>query len=105
MTVTAESLALREQIAAHRDELDAVLRRYRARKPRLFGSVARGDATATSDIDVLVDLEPDGGNELLRIAGLGEEFSQVLGTRVDVVTRSLLRTEVSASVLAEAVAL
>lgn len=105
MTVTAETLALRESIAAHRDELDGVLRRYGARNPRLFGSVARGDATAESDVDVLVDLEPDGGNELLRVAGLGEEFSQVLGTRVDVVTASLLRTRVSETALADAVTL
>ncbi|MPV38926.1 nucleotidyltransferase family protein [Georgenia subflava] len=105
MAVTGDSRNLRESIAAHRDELDGVLRRYRARNPRLFGSVARGEATAASDIDILVDLEPDGGNELLRIAGLGEEFSQVLGTRVDVVTPSLLRTRVSETALADAVAL
>ena len=34
--------------------MDVILRRYRAANPRLFGSVARGDATADSDIDVLI---------------------------------------------------
>ena len=57
-----------------------------------------------SDIDLLVDLLPAGGNELLRVAGLAEEPSQLLCRRVDVVAGSLLRDEVSASALADSVA-
>ncbi len=38
--------------------------------PRLFGSVARGDATPDSGIDLMVDLLPGGGNELLRSSTL-----------------------------------
>jgi uncharacterized protein len=72
--------------------------------PRLFGSVARGDATPDSDIDLLVDLLPGGGNELLRVAGIAEELTQLLGARVDVVATSLLRGEVAASALADSVA-
>ena len=45
-----------------------------------------------------------GGNELLRLAGIAEELSGLLGTRVDVVTASLLRGEVSSTALANAVA-
>ena len=103
--VTAESVSLRAAIAAHRDVLDGILRRYRAANPRLFGSVARGDATPDSDIDLLVDLLPGGGNDLLRVAGVAEELSQVLGSRVDVVATSLLRDEVSSSALADSVPL
>jgi uncharacterized protein len=101
--VTGESAALRAAIAAHRDDVDGVLRRYRAVNPRLFGSVARGDATTSSDIDLLVDLLPDAGNELLRVSGIAEELTQLLGTRVDVVTATLLREEVGTSALADAV--
>ena len=103
--VTAESVSLRAAIAAHRDAVAVILRRYRATNPRLFGSVARGDATRGSDIDVLVDLLPGGGNDLLRVAGVAEEMSQLLGLRVDVVAASLLRDEVSSSALADAVPL
>jgi hypothetical protein len=60
--------------------------------------------TPGSDIDLLVDLMPGGANELLRIAGIAEELSELLGTRVDVVAASLLRGEVSASALADSVA-
>jgi predicted nucleotidyltransferase len=101
---TAESASLRAAIAAHRDALDAILERYQAANPRLFGSVARGVATSESDIDLLVDLMPSGGNELLRVAGIAEELSELLGTHVDVVAASLLRGEVSASALADSVA-
>jgi hypothetical protein len=103
-TVTSESLALRASVAARRDALDEILFRYGATNPRLFGSVARGDASATSDIDLLVDLLPGRGNELLRVSGIGEELSTLLGRRVDVVTPSLLRDEVSATALFDAVA-
>ncbi len=102
---TAESASLRAAIAGHRDALDTILERYQAANPRLFGSVARGDATSESDIDILVDLIPGEGNEILRVAGIAEELSELLGTRVDVVAASLLRDEVSASALADSVAL
>lgn len=101
---TAQSASLRAAIARHRDALDVILERYQAANPRLFGSVARGDATSESDIDLLVDLMPGGGNELLRVAGIAEELSGLLGTRVDVAAGSLLRAEVSASAVADSVA-
>ena len=105
MTLTPFAAEAREAIASHRAELDDVLRRYNAHNPRLFGSVARGDANANSDVDVIVDLAPTSGNSLMRIAGLSEEFRRVLGLRVDVVAAELLREEVSESALADAVAL
>ena len=79
--------------------------RYGASNPRLFGSVARGDATVGSDVDVLVDLDPGGGNALMRLAGLSEEFSRILGMDVDVVAPEVLRDPVAQTALADAVAL
>lgn len=83
----------------------SVLHRYRASNPRLFGSVARGDAGPDSDIDILVDLDPAGGNSLMRVAGMSEELSQLLDVRVDVVSEELLRDRISATARAEAIAL
>jgi len=103
-SVTAQSESLRATIGRHRDALDSILRRYAATNPRLFGSVARGDATSNSDIDLLVDLLPGDGNELLRVSGIAEELTELLGTKVDVVATSLLRGEVHSSALNDAVA-
>lgn len=82
-----------------------MLRRYGATNPRLFGSVARGDATSDSDIDLLVDLDADMGNPLLRVAGMSEELSLLLGVSVDVVCAELLRDPVRATAHKQAVAL
>lgn len=103
-TASPRSELLRAAIAGRRGALDAIMRRYAANNPRLFGSVARGDATPDSDIDLLVDLLPGGGNELLRVSGIAEELTVLLGVRVDVVATSLLRGEVSSTALADAVA-
>ena len=69
-----------------------------------FRSIETGRERPESDIDLLVDLMPGGGNGLLRVAGIAEELSELLGTRVDVVAASLLRGEGSASALADSVA-
>lgn len=81
-----------------------VLERYGDDNLRMFGSAARGDAHEGSDLDLFVDLAPGAGNELLRVSGLAEELSELLGVRVDVVTAPLLRDEVSATALADAMA-
>ena len=100
-SISPQSLSFHALIETHRDQFFEVLDRYGAENPRIFGSVARGDAGTDSDLDVIVDL-PGEGNPLLRIAGLSEEFSELLGIRVDVVTDSLLRREVSESARREA---
>jgi predicted nucleotidyltransferase len=56
---------------------------YGARNVRVFGSVARGDDCAHSDIDLLVDMDPD--RSLLDVVGFGPELEE-LDRRVDVLT-------------------
>ncbi len=104
-TVSQRAGELRAAIGANRVALADILDRYHAANPRIFGSVARGDARETSEVDLLVDLEPGAGNDLLRLAGIGEEFSRILGVRVDVVAEPLLRDPVAATVQEDAVAL
>ena len=101
---SAATLRLRSALESHRSHIAELLNRYGATNPRLFGSVARGEAGEDSDLDLLVDLVPGAGNELLRVSGLAEELGELLHVRVDVVATSLLRDEVSASALMDAVA-
>jgi predicted nucleotidyltransferase len=102
---TATSRSLREAIARDRLRVEEVLDRYGASNPRLFGSVARGEAVEGSDLDLLVDLDPGAGNPLLRVAGIGEELSELLGVKVDVVAGALLRDAVAVTAYADAVPL
>jgi predicted nucleotidyltransferase len=101
---TPTAVQVRAALGNARPHVAEVLARYGAANLRMFGSVARGDAREGSDLDLLVDLLPGHGNELLRVAGLAEELSDILGLGVDVVAPTLLRDEVSSSALADAVA-
>ena len=59
VVATPETLALRELVTGHRDALESLFAKYGATNPRLFGSVARGEAGPDSDIDIMVDLLPE----------------------------------------------
>lgn len=102
---TVASRSLLEVIERDRARIEEVLLRYCASTPRLFGSVARGEASVGSEIDLLVDLDPSAGNPLLRVAGIGDELSELLGVKVDVVADVLMRDRVAASAHADAVPL
>ncbi len=103
---TPDSLALRELIEARGDEFRALLEKYAATEPRLFGSVARGTANAGSDIDILVEMDPADGNILMRASGLMEEVRELFGRAdIDVFPSQLLKRPVSESALEDALAL
>jgi len=84
-----------------RKEILQVAAKYGARNVRVFGSVARGEADALSDIDFLVEMEP--GRSLLDLGGLQAELETVMGRPVDVVTEKGLKSRIRGRVLAEAV--
>lgn len=94
---------LRHLVEAHRDEIKAIVARHHGRSVAIFGSVARGDEHPDSDIDFLVELEPDA--RPIELLSMGVELEEVLGVTVDVGTRASLRDGVRDEVLAEAVAL
>lgn len=70
---------------------------------RVFGSVARGEDTAESDIDLLVDVAP--GIGLLGLARCQRELESLLDARVDLVPAGDLKPEVARRVQGEAIAL
>jgi len=100
---TPESLAARALLESRRDDFDRLLSKYSASNPRLFGSVARGTATADSDIDILVEMDPEDGNLMMRASGLMEETRELFGREdIDIFPLQLLKQRVSDSALAEA---
>lgn len=73
------------------------------RRVRVFGSLAHGEATPASDVDLLVDLEP--GRTLLDLAAFRREAEQILGMPVDVATSDMLKERIRAQAEAEALPL
>lgn len=96
-------MTARDLLKENRSEILRIARRYGAGNVRVFGSAARGDAGAESDLDLLVDLEP--GRNLFDLGGFLYEVQELLGVPVDVVTEKGLREHVRSNVLRDAVAL
>ena len=76
-------------------------RRHGARGIRVYGSVARGQATAQSDLDLMVEWEPD--RSLLDVVGLKQDLEDLLGVTVDIGSERGLHWFIRDQVLREAV--
>jgi len=92
---------LRELLESKREAVLRIAEAHGAHNVRIFGSAARGDADAQSDLDFLVELEP--GRSLFDLGGLQYELEVLLGCRVDVVTERALKARIRERVLREAV--
>jgi Predicted nucleotidyltransferases len=92
-----------EIVTTHRNEILAIAAKHGASNVRLFGSVARGEADERSDIDLVVDFDPE--RSLLDHAALSLELQELLGHRVDVVSGRGLKPRIREQVLMEAVPL
>lgn len=68
----------------HRDSIKKSAQKHGATSVRLFGSFARGEETADSDIDLLVEMEPN--RSLFDIIALKLDIEDLTGRTVDVVT-------------------
>ena len=96
-------MTMLDALRNRRTEILAAATRHGASNVRVFGSVARGSDTADSDIDLLVDFEPE--CSLYDLVGLQLDFESLLGRRADVVTEASLSTYLRERILAEASAL
>ena len=77
----------------HKEEVRKVLDRFHVKNPRIFGSVARGEDTEKSDIDILVEVDED--ISYYELAQIEIELEAILGFRVDAVTRGCLAPDVA----------
>ena len=69
----------------------------------IFGSYAREEAKEESDLDILVEFEPDAPIGLFEFARLRRRLSELVGREVDLVTRDAIRPEMRDEILREAV--
>lgn len=89
-----------DSLRNRRTEILAAANRHGAHNVRVFGSVARGDDTADSDVDLLVDFEPE--RSLYDLVGLQLDIESLLGRRADVLTEGSLSAYLRERILAEA---
>jgi hypothetical protein len=90
------------RIPVPHDAVADFCRRHGIRRLAFFGSVTRDDFTPESDVDVLVEFEPDRTPGLITFAGYEIELSKLLGRRVDMHTEASLSRYFRDEVLAEA---
>ncbi len=93
-------MKLDESIQARREAILQIARRHGVGQVRVFGSVARSEATENSDLDLLIDVT--GPTTPWFPGGLVAELEALLGCRVDVVETNALRKELRDRVLQEA---
>jgi hypothetical protein len=92
-----------ELLRSKRDEILSLASRHGVRNVRVFGSVARGEERPDSDVDLLVDIEPE--RSLFDLVGAYQDLEKRLHFHVDMVTERGLKDRVRERVLREAVAL
>ena len=89
-----------KQLRDRRQDILDLAAKYGARNVRIFGSVARGEAGAASDVDLLVDF--DENRSLFDVVGLTQDLEELLGRKVDVVTEESVYWLIRRRVLNEA---
>lgn len=86
-----------------REDILRLAEKYHATNVRVFGSVARGEASEASDVDFLVDFALD--YRMWDRIGLKQDLEELLGRKVDVVLEKRLRELLRKEILRDAVAL
>ena len=83
-------------------KLAGICRRYQVRELAVFGSAAKGEMRPDSDVDLLVEFLPEAQIGLLEHAGLMLDLSELLGRKVDLVSKRALKPLIRDSVIREA---
>jgi len=93
-------MSINKIINTKRDEILRIAKEYGAHNIRIFGSVARGEANANSDLDLLVEMEPN--RSLIDHVALWQDLEDLLGCKVDVVSEKALHWYIRDRILKEA---
>lgn len=93
-------MTVQDLLKEKREEIIRIAAEHGARNVRVFGSVVRGEAEDTSDVDLLVDMEPN--RSLLDVGALLTDLQELLGCKVDVVSEKGLYWLLRRRILKEA---
>jgi len=92
--------AVKRLLQERRSDILRLATQHGARRVRIFGSIIRGTATESSDIDLLVAFEPD--RSLLDLIGFKQDLQELLGREIDVVSEGGLSPYLKDRILQEA---
>ena len=84
------------------ENLDAFCQRYQVRRLSLFGSVLRDDFRADSDIDILVQFDPDARVSFMTLGKMQRELATLFKRPVDLIPQDGLKPVIREEVLASA---
>ena len=90
-----------QQLEQYQELILPVLKRYFIKRAAIFGSFAKGNTTANSDIDLLI--EPENNFTLFKMLQLEQEISQLINRKVDLVEYSALKPSIKNEVLGSAI--
>lgn len=90
-------------IETHRQQILELARQRGARQVKVFGSMATNQATPTSDVDFLVEMQS--GTSAFALGGLLKDLEDLLGRQVDMTTPNALHPAIRDKVLREAIEL
>lgn len=89
-----------EALEAHKEQVLRAIAQFDVSNPRLFGSLARGEADEDSDIDILV--EPRDGMTSYDLADLDRAITSILGCKIDIQTPGGLSPRIRSAVFRDA---
>jgi len=81
------------------DKIAELCRRYKVKQLAVFGSTAKGTDGPDSDIDLLVEFQPDAQVGFLQFAKMQRELSNLLNREVDLVPKGGLKPLIKQEVL------
>jgi hypothetical protein len=97
-----EAAVIRRDVDFSMHEIEEVCRRYQVRELAVFGSALRSDFSAASDIDLLVEFEPEAQVGFMTLSRMQRELSAILHRKVDLVPKGGLKPIIRQAVLSTA---
>ena len=98
-------LNLEKLISILKDYKKELKKRYGVKEIGVFGSFVRGEDKKKSDLDILVEFEEEAKIGLLKFVNMENYLSELLGVKVDLVEKSVLKPRIGKHILKEAVPL
>ncbi len=94
-----------KQVSVNPEQLDKLCREHPIRKLSLFGSILRADFTGSSDVDFLVEFNPEAKIGYFKLVQMEQELTELVGRKADLRTPGELSHYFRQNVLNEAIAL